>query len=128
MSRRWSADEFARLLAGGQVRVLGDTTATPPALSEEAWQLAIMRLLHQHGYAYCYHTWNSRRSPSGFPDLIAVHHLAGRKLLAIELKTDVGQVTPAQQAWLEALAGCTGVVAEVWRPAQLSAIVERLRR
>ena len=45
----------------------------------------------------------------------------------VELKTDAGQVTLAQQAWLEALAGCTVVVAETWRPAQLEAIIEKLR-
>lgn len=41
--------------------------------------------------------------------------------------TDTGQVTLAQQAWLNALAGCSGVVAEVWRPSALQDIAERLR-
>jgi hypothetical protein len=114
---RWSEEQYRAYVTRGQ----------PVPISEQAWQRTVQRLLDQHGFAYRYHTWNSRRSPSGFPDLIAVHHLAGRPLLAIELKTDVGQVTPAQQAWLTALAGCTGVVAEIWRPANLEEIAARLR-
>jgi hypothetical protein len=117
MSLRWTEDQLAQYLRQGQ----------PAPVSEKAWQRTVQRLLDQHGYAYRYHTWDSRRSPSGFPDLIAVHHLAGRPLLAVELKTDVGQVTPAQQAWLTALAGCTGVVAEVWRPSSLERIIQQLR-
>jgi hypothetical protein len=85
---------------------------------------AVVRLAREQKYLV-YHTQNSKRSPEGFPDLICAR--AGSPLLAIETKTDTGQVTPAQAAWLEALAGCTGVVAECWRPAQLQDIVERLR-
>ena len=71
---RWTETEYADYLRRGH--------AAP--VSEQTWQRTIQRLLDQHGYAYRYHTWNSRRSPSGFPDLIAVHHLAGRPLLAID--------------------------------------------
>jgi hypothetical protein len=117
MSLRWSQQDLDHYLRRGQ----------PAPVSEAVWQRAMQRLLDHHGFAYRYHTWNSRRSPAGFPDLIAVHHLAGRPLLAIEIKTDAGQVTPAQQAWLEALGGCTGVVAEVWRPSMLEEICQKLR-
>ena len=61
-----------------------------------------------------YHTHDSRRSPSGFPDLVIV----GDRVLYRELKTAKGKVTDAQAAWLHAL-----VLAEqdacVWRPADL---------
>lgn len=40
---------------------------------------------------------------------------------------DVGQVTLAQQAWIEALGQCTGVVSACWRPQDLEAICARLR-
>jgi hypothetical protein len=93
-------------------------------LSEKAFMAAVVRLAREHGYMV-YHTWNSKKSPEGFPDLVCAR--AGSPLLAIETKTDAGQVTPAQAAWLEALAGCTGVVSEVWRPSMLSEVVERLR-
>jgi hypothetical protein len=85
---------------------------------------AVVRLAREQKYLV-YHTWSSKRSPEGFPDLICAR--AGSPLLAIETKTDTGQVTPAQAAWLEALAGCTGVVAEVWKPSALDAILARLR-
>lgn len=99
----------------------------PAPVSEKAWQDGVMRLLAAHGYVYRYHTWDSRRSPSGFPDIVAVHREPGRPLLCVELKTDTGQVTPAQAAWLQALGQCTGVVAACWRPAQMQEIVETLR-
>jgi hypothetical protein len=114
---RWSEQDLEAYLRRGQ----------PPVLTERAWQGAVVRLLKQHGYAYVYHTFDSRRSPSGFPDILAVHETAGHPCYALELKTDTGQVTPAQAAWLEALGGCTGVVAEIWRPADMERIVARLR-
>lgn len=120
MSVRWSEADYTayrRLLR----------REAPAPLSEKAWQDGVMRLLAAHGYAYRYHTWDSRRSPSGFPDIVAVHREPGHVCYAIECKTDTGQVTPAQAAWLTALAGCSGVVAEVWRPAQLQEIAARLR-
>lgn len=115
---RWSEEEYAAYLRRGQ----------PAPITERAWQGAVVRLLKQHGYAYVYHTFDSRRSPSGFPDILAVHETVGHPCYALELKTDTVHLTPAQAAWLAALAGCTGVVAEVWRPADLERIVQMLRR
>ena len=117
MTVRWSEQDLEAYLRRGQ----------PAPVSEKVWQMAVVRLLRQHGYAHIYHTFDSRRSPSGFPDLIAVHETPGRTLLALELKTDDGIVRLAQQAWLTALAGCSGVVAETWRPAMLQEIAQRLR-
>lgn len=143
MSLHWTEDDLARCLAAGQVRVVGSGgsgvagarahpgATTPdiarPPLTEKAWQAAVMRLLKDAGYAYVYHTFDARRSPSGFPDIVAVHKTPGRELLCIELKTATGQVTQAQHAWLTALAECTGVVSAVWKPADLESIVQHLR-
>lgn len=98
----------------------------PPALPEKALQAAVVRLLKQHQYLV-YHTWDSRRSPSGFPDLLACHEQPGHMALALELKTASGHVTLPQQAWLGSLAQCTGIYAAVVRPADLAALVARLR-
>jgi hypothetical protein len=117
MSLRFTEQEYAAYLRRGE----------PAPVSEAAWQASVLRLLRQHGYDYVYHTFDSRRSPSGFPDVIACHREPGHVCYAIECKTDTGQVTPAQAAWLEALAGCTGVVADIWRPSALDAIVTLLR-
>jgi hypothetical protein len=48
-------------------------------------------------------------------------------MYAVELKTDVGQLTQAQEAWLAALAGSTGVVAATWRPSMGEDICRTLR-
>jgi hypothetical protein len=71
-----------------------------------------------------YHTHDSRRSPSGFPDCIFVRR--GR-MIAAELKSDTGRVSPDQAAWLEALGAVEGVEVDVWRPSMWSAIEEALR-
>ena len=72
-----------------------------------------------------YHVYDSRRSDEGYPDLTlckpAVNGMPGRLIMA-ELKTDVGRVSPAQRAWLAALAGVPGVLACVWRPRDFAAI------
>ena len=61
----------------------------------------------------CYHTFDSRRSAPGFPDIIAVR---GRRMLAIEVKTEAGKVTDEQLEWLRAFAEVPGVDAFILRP------------
>lgn len=72
---------------------------------------------------HVYHTWDSRRSAPGFPDLV----IAGRRVLFRELKSDSGRMSRAQQRWIWALqAG--GADAAVWRPADWPArIMAELR-
>jgi hypothetical protein len=113
---RWSEAELARYLRQGP----------DGAMTERALQSAVVRLLKQHGYM-TYHTFDSRRSPSGYPDIFACHQDPGHLALALELKTATGHVTLPQQAWLDALAQCTGVHAAVVRPADLAALVALLR-
>jgi hypothetical protein len=59
-----------------------------------------------------YHTWNSRKSPSGFPDWV---FCGPAGVLYRELKRQSEKPKPKQQEWLDALtaAGCD---AAVWRP------------
>ena len=115
MSLHWTEEQYQHYLRRGQ----------PPPISEAIWQGTIMRLLKQADYM-AYHTFDSRKSPSGWPDVAAIKPTGGLLYMA-ELKTDTGQVPPAQQAWLQALGQCTGVVAEVWRPSAMEEIIERLR-
>ncbi len=49
---------------------------------------------------------------AGFPDLLLARP---PRLLAIELKTDKGKLTPEQEVWLWTLRDC-GVEADCWRP------------
>jgi hypothetical protein len=87
----------------------------------------VRRIAKDAGYTFQYHVFDSRRTVYGYPDVTLVHRDPGHPLLMVELKTDTGIVSQAQAAWLEALAGCTGVVSDIWRPAMLEAIVARLR-
>ena len=114
---RWSEAELERYLRQGP----------DGAMTERTLQSAVVRLLRQHGYTFCYHTFDSRRSPSGFMDLVCAHEKPGHPLLALEVKTATGHVTLPQQAWLAALAQCTAVHAQVVRPADLEALVALLR-
>jgi hypothetical protein len=59
-----------------------------------------------------YHTHDSRRSHPGWPDLVIVEPRSGA-LLFVELKTNTGRLSPAQQAWLHALG--RRHLALVWR-------------
>lgn len=114
MSLRWSEQDLQAYLRRDQ----------PPVLLEATFQAAVIQLAKDCGWL-CYFTKDSRKSPSGYPDLTLAK--AGQPLYVCELKRADGQVTKAQQAWLDALARCSGVVAEVWRPSGLEEICQKLR-
>jgi hypothetical protein len=59
-----------------------------------------------------YHTFDSRRSEPGFPDLVIV---GGNGVVYRELKKQDGRLTRDQQHWLAALEAA-GENAGVWRP------------
>jgi VRR-NUC domain len=92
-----------------------------PAVSERSFQAQVVKLLGLHGWLV-YHTWSSRHSPAGFPDLLCVRD---NRVLAIECKTAKGKVTDRQRTWLTALDGVKVVESFVLRPAaDLSALEE----
>lgn len=93
----------------------------PDGLSEKVFQSHVVRLAKENGFMV-YHTYDSRRSESGFPDLILSR---GAVLMAVELKTDTGTVSAAQDAWLAAFrAGA--VLTFVWRPRDWCEVVRVL--
>lgn len=61
-----------------------------------------------------YHTYDSRRSPAGFPDLVMIHPPSGY-LVVRELKSMKGTTTKDQDMWLAGFAAA-GVDTGVWRP------------
>jgi hypothetical protein len=87
--------------------------------SETDFQLAVRRWARVGGWlVYC--TYDSRRSPHGYPDLVLVHpkrHL----LVFAENKSASGRLSPHQHSWLAALAAVASDVC-VWRPADADAI------
>lgn len=87
--------------------------ASRASVRERDLQSQVMTLLELHGWL-AYHTFDSRRSAPGFPDIVAVK---GRRLLVLELKTDTGKVTTEQHVWLAAFAGVDDVDVCIVRPA-----------
>jgi len=63
-----------------------------------------------------YHTYRSRRSPAGFPDLVLVKP---PRVLFVELKSDDGRTTREQDAWLDDLSRCPGIERYLWKPQDL---------
>ena len=82
------------------------TQAIP--IPERQLQAHVELMLRSLGWMY-YHTHDSRRSVSGFPDLVA---LRGRRMVVLELKRDGASATPEQRQWLRAFAE-TGVEAYI---------------
>jgi hypothetical protein len=92
---------------------------------EKAWQAQVIELALLYGW-FVYHTYDSRRSQPGWPDLVLARPTTG-ELIFVELKTDVGRLSPAQRSWLRVLEDCNQEV-HVWRPRDFEAVHARLKR
>lgn len=88
---------------------------TAVRVSEKALQQTIVDAARRLKWKV-YHTYDSRRSTPGFPDLCMVRD---DRLIFAELKTEKNKLTPEQEAWLEALSDFPGVETYVWRPSGL---------
>jgi hypothetical protein len=62
----------------------------------------------------------------GWPDLFLAHARTGR-LLAVEVKKELGKPTPEQEQWLAVLSAC-GVESMILRPSGWDFAISRLRR
>ncbi len=93
------------------------------AMTEKEWLDAVLQTAQLFGWR-TYHTFDSRRSPAGFPDLVLVRP---PRLLFVELKTTKGRVTAKQLEWVGALADCTTIEAGVFRPTDEDALLDLLR-
>lgn len=93
-----------------------------PGESEKHFQKEVIRFCHTLG-APVYFTLRSMGSPSGWPDLVIPY----RGVLRIrELKTDTGDLSPAQKVTHAQLKGCERFDVDVWRPRDWLRIVEEL--
>jgi len=70
-----------------------------------------------------YHTWRSIHSPAGFPDCVMVRP---DRIIFAELKSEKGQVSEAQQEWLDKLEATGKCEVYLWRPGQIEEIAEIL--
>jgi hypothetical protein len=96
--------------------------------AEAEFQDSLLKLLKLNGWPeeLIYHTFDSRRSRAGFPDIVAVKPSDGRLLIA-ELKKDSGTLSPEQRGWIEALQAVRYFDVRVWRPRDMDEIVKLVR-
>lgn len=109
---------------GAPKHVPGQIALAP--LSEAEWQAQVVELAELYGW-FVYHTYDSRRSHPGWPDLVLARPTTG-ELIYVELKTDRGRLSDAQRTWLRVLEDCNQEV-HVWRPRDFDDLVHpRLKR
>lgn len=90
-------------------------------MTEDQWQSRITDYCDLRGLRW-HHEVDSRRSKSGFPDLVIVGPYG---LLFAELKKEDGKVSPEQSDWLGDLRHA-GVLAFVWKPSNWDRVVLEL--
>ena len=85
-------------------------------INEKAFQTIVIATARENGWLV-YHTFDSRKSEPGYPDLCMIKDGV---IMFVELKTDKGKVTTAQRQWIERLIRhqyhCENLVVEIWRP------------
>jgi hypothetical protein len=105
-------------------------------MTEAQFQRTVIEAAQALGWL-CYHTHDSRRSAAGFPDLVLVRD----RVLFVELKTERGKLSGAQEQWRDAIVGAirrwttkqgAAYYAApfqwcLWRPSNWSTIEEVLR-
>ena len=96
---------------------------TRPRETEASFMRAVCELAALGGWRV-FHPYLSIRSAPGFPDLLLTR--PGEPVIYAELKLDGKQPTPAQAAWLDALAQATGTEVYCWHPEDWLAIAARL--
>lgn len=89
-------------------------------MSEKVFQAKVVSLAKKLGYKV-YHTYDSRRSEPGFPDLVLVRD----KVIFAELKSETGRISRDQEDWIKSLTDA-GSFAVVWRPTDWDTIVKIL--
>lgn len=92
-------------------------TSTLADLTEKEWAAQVKQLVDATGWNGAYHTFDSRRSASGFPDLVLVRE----RVVYLELKREAGRLSPAQRQWIGWLIAA-GAEVYVARPRDLDAL------
>ena len=99
------------------------------AMTEKQFMAQIIQVARMNGFLV-YHTFDSRRSAAGFPDLVlvkprvAVGPVKGRIIFA-EVKKEKGKLTKAQEDWWRALAIAKAEY-YIWRPSGWNQILKTL--
>jgi hypothetical protein len=102
----------------------------PPQITEKVWLAQVRGLARALGWRV-YHTFLSKWSEYGFPDLTLVRTGTTERpprLIFVELKSENGRVSPKQQEWLDLLRSVGGnVEVYVWRASDFDEVVRILR-
>lgn len=91
-------------------------------VSEQAWMRQVIDAARLLGWT-AYHTYDSRRSTQGFPDLVLVRD----RVIFAELKVAGGRVSHYQRRWLELLRRA-GAETYIWYPDDWPKVEHVLRR
>ncbi len=89
--------------------------------SEKEFQARVVALAKSKGWRP-YHTFDSRRSEPGFPDLLLLRR---ERQIVAELKVGKNKLTPEQQGWLWSFADAH-VETYLWTPGMWDTIVKTL--
>ena len=101
------------------------------AMTEKEFQAIVIDRATSAGFRV-YHTHDSRRSPSGFPDVVicairaTIHDEREPVLFMWELKSMKGTVPRDQREWIEDLSSTRIVDARIVRPSDIDYIDQRL--
>ncbi len=98
-------------------------TSSIVAQSEADFQAQVVDLAETLGWSV-FHDHDSRRNRAGLPDL---ELLRGPTMLRLELKTEKGIVSGAQEAYIARLKKIKFVFADVIRPGDWDELVEVLK-
>ena len=63
----------------------------------EQLRIRVKEMAEIGGFGYIYHTWNSRHSPAGFPDML---FLDDGRFIVVELKIRPDNLSAEQYYWL----------------------------
>lgn len=102
------------MIARDRVRPLADVL-------EKELQADVKQIATVLGWRRSYHTFDSRRSDTGFPDLVLVRD----RVVFCELKRERGKTTDVQREWLRALRKA-GAEVYVVRPRNVDAFARVL--
>ncbi len=108
-------DRINRMLATGEAV---ETNRPEPAedVSERDFQAEVVKRAKALGWM-TYHTFDSRRSDPGFPDLVLVRD----RVVFAELKRMTGKLSVVQMCWIESLRAANAEC-YCWTPDQWPAI------
>lgn len=99
-----------------------------PPLSEKVFLQQVLALAALTGWKV-HRNWTEIHSPKGWPDLFLAREREDGTVeaIALELKSEKGQLTEPQREWLGLLGRVPGVKAGCYRPSQWEEIVTLLK-